>query len=368
MATRRHAEIAGAGFAGLAAAIALRQRGWSVRVHEIEPELRAYGAGIFMWENGLRVLRALDAEPEVLAGAHEAPLSETRNDRGEQLSAEAFGPARGTRMITMTRQHLFAAMLNSARRLGVEFKTGSAAVAADATGVLHTADGRRYEADLVIGADGVKSKVRDSLGLLKDRSRYAQGVIRLLVPRGPADLATGADHVINFWSPTYRVLYVPCNATELYILLSAHYTDEAATALPVRKPLWNAAFPSLAAIFARIRGDQGRYDRYETTRLSSWSAGRVAIIGDAAHAMPPTLGQGAGCAMMNALGLAVALERGGPIEARLAEWEKRERPLTDHTQEVSAQFAQIRAGADGRSKWDDAALRTARCVPTGTEA
>ena len=56
MTARRHAEIAGAGFAGLTAAIALTARGWSVRLHEASPELRALGAGIFIWENGLRVL------------------------------------------------------------------------------------------------------------------------------------------------------------------------------------------------------------------------------------------------------------------------------------------------------------------------
>jgi len=64
-----HAEIAGAGFAGLAAAIALRQRGWSVRVHEKEAALRAFGAGIFVWENGLRVLHAIGAYDDVVRGA-----------------------------------------------------------------------------------------------------------------------------------------------------------------------------------------------------------------------------------------------------------------------------------------------------------
>ena len=73
-----HAEIAGAGFAGLAAAIALQRRGWSVVVHEKEPELRAFGAGIFIWENGQRVLQAIGAYPDVAHGAHQAPGYETR--------------------------------------------------------------------------------------------------------------------------------------------------------------------------------------------------------------------------------------------------------------------------------------------------
>src|ERR1035438_9188608 len=64
-----HAEIAGAGFAGLTAAIALRRRGWTVRVHEKDAALRAFGAGIFIWENGLRVLQAIGAAEDVVRGA-----------------------------------------------------------------------------------------------------------------------------------------------------------------------------------------------------------------------------------------------------------------------------------------------------------
>ena len=66
-------------------------------------------------------------------------------------------------------------------------------------------------------------------------------------------------------------------------------------------------------------GDQGRYDRFDLIRLKHWSAGKVAVVGDAAHALPPNIGQGGGCAMMNALSLAVYLDRGRDIPAALAE-------------------------------------------------
>ncbi len=81
MVEQRHAEIAGGGFAGLVSAIALAQRGWTVRVHEKSDKLRAYGAGIFIWENGLRVLKAIGAYDDVIAGSHEAKIYEVR-DRG----------------------------------------------------------------------------------------------------------------------------------------------------------------------------------------------------------------------------------------------------------------------------------------------
>src|SRR5262245_52760582 len=154
----RHAEIAGAGFAGLVAAIALRQRGWSVRVHESGAELRAFGAGIFVWENGLRVLKAVGAYDEVMKGAHQGITYETRHD-GNLVTAYSFTPEQGTRMVTMTRQHLYSAIIHAAEREGVEIGTSSEAIGATSDGVLMTAGGGEFKGDLVVGADGVRSRV-----------------------------------------------------------------------------------------------------------------------------------------------------------------------------------------------------------------
>lgn len=362
---RGHAEIAGAGFAGLTLAAALGQRGWSVRVHEAAPELRALGAGIFIWENGLKVLKAIGCYEEVLAAAHQAPRYESRLSDNRVLLSEEFGiPERG-RMLTMTRQALYGPILRAARAAGAEVLTASEAVGALPDATLLLADGRRLGADVVVGADGVRSKVRDSLGLLSKRIAHRDGVIRLIVPRAPEERGHPIwDNVINFWAPERRVLYVPCNADELYLVLVAKATDRKASAVPVDQDTWIETFPTLESVFRRI-GEQGRYDLYESTFVSRWSAGKVAIIGDAAHAMPPTLGQGAGCAMMNALSLAVYLGAGEAVAPALDLWERRERPLSDHTQNLSGTIAQERSGADGRSKWTPEALRTALHVPTG---
>jgi len=362
----RHAEIAGAGFAGLTAAIAFRQRGWTARVHESSPELRAFGAGIFIWENGLRVLKALGAYDDVVDGAHEAPGYEGRNAENQRISLEAFGPQRGTRMLTMTRQHLYKAMLAAAERAGVEIVTRSEVVGADPQGSLTTSDGRVWAADIVIGADGVTSKVRRSLGLTPMVTPCDFGVIRLLVPRGKHDLPfTESDNVINFWSPDFRILYVPCNEKELYLAMGARDSDKSATAIPVRTDIWSGAFPFLKHIIERI-GTQGRYDTYETAILDRWTVGRVALIGDSAHAMPPTLGQGAGCAMMNGLSIAHQISSADDLGKALADWEHKERGLTDHTQDIAKRYAATHAGRNGASKWDAAALRAAHHLPSGT--
>jgi 2-methyl-3-hydroxypyridine 5-carboxylic acid dioxygenase len=361
----RHAEIAGAGFAGLASAIALRQRGWSVRVHEMNPVPRAFGAGIHVWANGLLVLQALDAFTAVANGAARPPEYETRTN-DVRTSVQEINTLGKDSLLTMTRQHLYAAMLDAARRAGAQIVTGSTASGATSDGTLLLEDGSRLSADLVIGADGVRSRVRDCFDLGQQRRRYADGLIRILADRGP--LKGGEwDNVIDFWyvkERTLRILYSPVSEDELYLAMMAPLTDTEASAVPVNPAPWLACFPQFEPILTRL-GDRGRYDGYETTRLDRWSEGHVAIVGDSAHAMPPTLGQGAGCAISNALGLAVALDERTSIRDALELWETRERPLTDHTQRRAAEIAEQRKLAGGMD-WDDEGMRAARHIPTGT--
>jgi len=90
MTTARSAEIAGGGFGGLAAACALAQRGWRVRLHERGTELRTAGAGIYVYENGLRVLEALGAFDGAVKGASIAHTREVRDERDRVVSTHKW--------------------------------------------------------------------------------------------------------------------------------------------------------------------------------------------------------------------------------------------------------------------------------------
>ena len=371
---KRHAEIAGAGFAGLTAACALAQRGWSVRVHERGQRVRTTGAGIYIYENGLRVLAAVGAYAAAVEGAPFAHTREVRDDRNGVISVHRW---EGSRVFSIVRQTVINALAAAAERAGAEIVTGSVATAASADGELVLADGRKLKADLIVGADGSNSAVREAVGLLWKRKFLVDGATRLLIAKTEQErLAMDAGTTVEYWSGTRRVLYTPCSESDIYIALTMLDRDEIAKATPVRKDAWKRWFPHLEPLIDRI-GEQGRYDRFDLIKLRRWSAGRVALVGDAAHALPPNIGQGGGCAMMNALSLAVHLERDADVPAALAAWEKNERPITEHAQRISYLLGlpttwppllrTIALGWAGRSKWlVRQRTKTALHRPTGT--
>src|SRR3954471_8680313 len=178
MADMRRAEIVGGGFAGLAAACALARRGWRVRLHERAGELRTAGAGINVYENGLRVLEALGALEDTIRDGARATVRETRDQDDRLLSVHHWD----VRVYGVLRQRMIDALAASARRAGAEIVPGSEGTGATAAGELTLASGERVQADLIVAADGVNSRIRDALGLVATRRYLRDGCIRVLIP------------------------------------------------------------------------------------------------------------------------------------------------------------------------------------------
>jgi 2-polyprenyl-6-methoxyphenol hydroxylase-like FAD-dependent oxidoreductase len=334
----RSVAIAGSGIGGLAVGLALLRRGWQVHIYEQSDEMRILGASIYIWENGLRVLEALGVFDRVVANAVRVKVRERRDAHGELFGIE--NTSSSGRLYLPLRRALLTALRDAILDGGGKISFGMPAVGADPAGILNFADGSTARADLVIGADGINSRVRDSLGMLRCRKQAGQYGYRIMIKREDGEAEDDArSRICEHWNGGRRLLYAPSTKDLVYVQLTSLRGDPAAGA-PFDRKSWLKTFPHLDWIIERIP-DDGKGDWFETVRLKKWSSGRVALIGDSASAQPPFLGQGGGVAMTSALSLADALSGTGDVLAGLAQWEHNERRFVEWVQTVSSLYGEL---------------------------
>ncbi|TLG91249.1 FAD-dependent monooxygenase [Pseudomonas edaphica] len=333
--------VVGAGFGGLTVATALAQRGWQVAVNERQAELRASGSGIYIWENGLRILAALGARV-VQEGAFQGRAMEQRDHLNQVIDAGDFPP--NVRLITVPRRDLLEGLRDAALRAGVRIHTAAEVVGASADGELSFVNGATERADLLIGADGVWSTVRRSLGLELIHEQTREGALRAIIPGSQEELGVdGQGKYIECWSGERRLLITPLTQSQIYLAFTCQRGDRVGCAVPLDKAAWTTSFPAWAHLIDRVE-TLLPWSSYSIVKVKSWSAGRAAIIGDAAHAQPPNLGQGGGMAMQNGLALAVFMEGlNDPreIPQRLWAWESSQRELAEHSQRWSCLYGEV---------------------------
>jgi 2-polyprenyl-6-methoxyphenol hydroxylase-like FAD-dependent oxidoreductase len=330
MMTKRTAAVAGAGIAGLAAAAALAQRGFDVRVFERTEDPREFGAGLYLKENSLPVLDRLGAGGEIAASGVRIRSVRIADERGRIIVTRS---TEAERLIVVKRGVLHTALREAAVRAGADLITSTTVTGARPDGTLLIDGGAPVRADLVIAADGRGSLIRESLGLTRANRTLRSGATRLLIPRDEPELVS-----TEYWAGRRRVGVVPCSADETYVFIIGPENDPRATGVPVDRDYWTGALPRLAGVFARVPDDAGVHHAHAYVTCRSWTAGRVAIIGDAAHAQPPNLGQGAGLAIALADQLADRVSAGGDVASALRAWEQQVRFKASMVQRITTAY------------------------------
>ena len=342
--------IVGGGIGGLTTALALQRRGIACEVHERAPELREIGAGLSLWPAPLRVFDDLGLGAPVRALGRPWAIAGIRRADGTplvQYTAEQLAARLGEATIGVHRGELQALLLDSLSPGTV--RTGRECVAVDdaAPGPVRAtfADGSEAFGRALIAADGRRSSIR--------RILFGQGELhdcRAVAWRGTAVEPPGVDwHSFagESWGRTIRFGVLPISGNRVAWFASARAFEHDGGKDELRTRLAHFHEPIPALLEATDEASIWRDHIDDHWPLRRWSAGRVALLGDAAHPMAPDFGQGACHAVLDAGVIAEALTRHEPADAFRAYERSRRRRAGTVTLVARAASA---AGA-ARSQW-----------------
>ncbi|MEV7614150.1 FAD-dependent oxidoreductase [Streptomyces sp. NPDC089799] len=344
--TRRHAVVVGAGIGGLTAAIALHRRGWQVTVCERAPEPPVTGAGIGLAPNALRALDAIGVDAARTVGSAVPAVMGVRSRHGRWLvrMATADMAARyGVAPVAVPRPAFTAAL--AAALPPDTVRHGAAVTAVDDPGgrrpVVRTAGGapEGLSADLVVAADGIRSPLRTAFFPDHPGLHYLGETAWRTIVDAP-DLRIPA--MSETWGRGERFGVTPLADGRYYLYATAAApagtrSADPRTELRDRFGSWHDPIPALLDRIGRLApADVLQNDLHDLAApLPRLHHGRIAWLGDAAHAMAPNLGQGGCQAIEDAAVLAGLLPPGdadaGPeaVPAALAAYTAARRDRTD---------------------------------------
>jgi 2-polyprenyl-6-methoxyphenol hydroxylase-like FAD-dependent oxidoreductase len=323
--------VVGGGIAGLSAAIGLRRSGHEVVVLERAPRIDPIGAGLTLFANAVSALDRLGLRDAVAAQGAPARRSAILTSEGRELAQVPRDLLEGTIAIHRADLQRELAAAAGEVRLGAEI---TAVEQHDGGVVARGADGSEERGDLLVGADGLGSATRSAIADV--RPRYAG----YTAWRGVSPVPVEPGRLTESWGVGERFGLVDIGRGRTYWFATKNAPEgepdepEGKRAEVLRRfSAWHEPIAAIARSAAE--GAILRNDVYYLEPLPRWSEGRVVLVGDAAHATTPGVGQGAAQAIEDAVVLADRLAPSGDLATALGEYEAIRRPRAEAVLKLS---------------------------------
>ena len=345
--------VVGAGIGGLTASLLLSRVAARVTLVERAQRPSEVGAALALQPNGMAVLDRLGLLPAVKVVSARIDRMDIRSVTGRRLLTAGMPDLGGglDHAIAVRRTELHLVLLEAVAAVAsVDTRFGCAAVSADPSGAVritstaqHGPGSMSLRADVVVGADGVNSAVR-STGGFESRVSVGSSYVRAIV-RGRA-----SPWFEEYWTPLGSFGQAPLGGDFVYFWAAAH-VGAAADAVARRdlgafRQEWRRVLPAAADLLEQVSSfDELLVNTVRRVDCRRWFSGRLVLLGDAAHAMAPNLGQGANSALVDGVVLAEELARAPSVKDALAGYDKRRRPLARRVQ-LTAEMLQRLCGIE----------------------
>ena len=347
--------IIGSGIAGLTTALALNKVGLPCKVYEKTPELNEVGAGIWMQPNALKVLDWLGLGAAVRANGvllDQVDITSSQLVPFKKTSKEVVQDEQGNKIVAIHRANLqkllFEALPKDTVHLGHDFN----AYTHEGNAMKVFVGDKLVTTDLLIGADGIHSKVRKET-FPNTSLRYSgqtcwRGVADIDLPKAFQNAG------IESWGNKIRFGFSPIADNKVYWFAVINAQQNEADNLDALKSKLAHLYQDFHPLVLQIleRTDAGkiiRNDISDLKRLDKWHKNNVVLIGDAAHATTPNMGQGAGQGIEDAYYLANILAKHPDISFALDLFEKSRRAKVDYVVNNSWRFGKMAHSGFGQS-------------------